>query len=133
MDRKNFIEIISLCSLGIFIPLISCEGEKNDFERILSFPNSISNIFDEDKIVEIGSMYLKQHDNNYSKSELRKEILNELDTTNDSNDANLGVIFSELSQKVKEDFKMGMIIIIDGWILSKTEVQQCAFYSLIKN
>jgi hypothetical protein len=127
MDREKFINIMSLCSIGIFIPLISCEGEINDFDRILSFPASISNIFDEDQIVEIGNVYLKQHSNVFSKSELQKEILNH------SNEANLEVIFYELSQKIKEDFRIGMTIVIEGWILSKTEAQQCALFSLDNN
>ena len=35
-----------------------------------------------------------------------------------------------LRNKVTEDFNAGNTILIDGWLLSKTEARQCAFLSM---
>ena len=41
-------------------------------------------------------------------------------------------IINSISEKINQDFIKENILIIDGWVLSKTEAQQCALYS-IKN
>ena len=36
----------------------------------------------------------------------------------------------ELNRKIKLDFDTRNIIILDGWILSRTEARQCALFSI---
>lgn len=37
---------------------------------------------------------------------------------------------SALEEKIKDDFRKGDMVLVDGWILSKTEARQCALFSL---
>jgi len=38
---------------------------------------------------------------------------------------------SHLEESIKNDFETGNTVIVDGWILSRTEARQCALLSTI--
>jgi len=41
-------------------------------------------------------------------------------------------LMSVLREKIRDDFRNQKIIVIDGWLLSVTEVQLCALAALVK-
>ena len=65
----------------------------------------------------------------------RKTLINILSEKNNGQNinkfSNRLIIEDFLKQKIKEDFSTDNIIIVNGWVLSKTEAQQCALFSII--
>jgi len=130
MKRRDFIWVSSLSTLTFFFPLFSCH-KNTDLDNILSLPITLSYIFDNAAIIEIGKKYLKK-DTTFSTKKLIKKLLMkdiEISTTNSQSDFSL--IIEQLMQKIKKDFETDRTIEIDGWILSETEAEQCALFSLI--
>jgi len=48
----------------------------------------------------------------------------------DRNGSASAALSARLDQQVKDDFTQGRTVKVNGWILSVTEAQQCALYSL---
>ena len=114
MKRRNFILLTSLASAAIAIP--SYLKYKSYQENGLKLPFQLSYIYSTDALSLLGKEYLKKFPDENSKELLIKLLLK--DYTND------------IQLKIKEDYAADNTIVLDGWILSKTEGRQCALFSL---
>ena len=95
------------------------------YDQSLIKPQLLSNLWDAQTIAEIGKTYLKQHPSETGESKL-VELLSE------SIFSDKDMLGASINQRIKEDYKTGRIVTIDGWILSITEGRQCALYSLVQ-
>jgi len=122
MKRKNFILLSGLGISAIAIPTWYFNYRELEYDSSLKNPEFLSNFLDSKSIIEIGKLYLKQVPNENSERKLVSLI-----PIGDFSDINTVEI---IQQQITDDYKSGETIIIDGWILSKTEARQCALYSL---
>ena len=125
MKRKNFILLTGLGISSIAFPTWYYNYRELDYDSSLKDPEFLSIFLDGKSISLIGDQYLKQVPNENS-----ERILVSLLPNDSSSDIN-SVQF--VQQQITNDFKSGETIIIDGWILSKTEARQCALFSLTQN
>lgn len=116
MKRKNFILMASAGVAAIAVPTIYFKiGASN--RKNLELPLQLIHIWDVEMVKTIGLQYLAQFP-----SENNIETLIDL---------LLQVGVKNIGAKVKDDFLTDNIVVIDGWILSKTEARQCALFSLV--
>ena len=125
MKRKNFILLSGLGISAIAIPTWYFNYSELEYDSSLKNPEFLSNFLDNESIIEIGKLYLKQVPNENSERKLVSIL-----PVGDFSDNNTVEI---IQQQITDDYKSGATIIIDGWILSKTEARQCALFSLTQN
>jgi hypothetical protein len=46
--------------------------------------------------------------------------------------ARIGLSHPSIAGQVRDDFDAGRTVIVDGWLLSRTEARQCALYSTLQ-
>jgi hypothetical protein len=96
-----------------------------EYDQALADPQLLSLIWDTEMIKKIGNQYRLQMPSENSERPLVKSLkaaASEVSLANASN----------LEEIIKKDFETGNTIIVDGWILSRTEARQCALFSLIE-
>lgn len=125
MKRNNFILLSGLGISAIAVPTWYFNFREFEYDSSLKNPELLSHLLDDKFIIEIGELYLKQFPNENNERKLVSLL-----TVRDFSDSNKIKI---VQQQITNDFKSGETIIIDGWILSKTEARQCALYSLTQN
>jgi len=130
MKRRTFVWISAATASTVFFPVMNCSSELNYIE-LLAKPISLSDIITSENILELGQYYQKQIPNESKKNILISLLLRNDDGKNISESSDNLLIKNSLMHKIKQDFTKNNIIIIDGWILSRTEARQCALYSLI--
>ena len=123
MKRRIFVEYMSLLGIAVVIPFYNCSSESNDL-KIISLPLILNNIITKNEIIEIGKKYLENGKRKYSQNELVSNILN----GNELVDQNFNIL-DFIKNKIILDFSNDKVVIFKGWILSETEVLQCALYS----
>lgn len=118
MKRRKFL-LVSVFAL--FLSLISLWyfKFKSTRTKALSYPVDLSEICDRETLIQIGNTYMKLTKENDKK--FLKELLVQ-DGGIMGNDLKIS-----LKSKVAEDFNTGSTILVDGWLLSRTEARQCAF------
>jgi hypothetical protein len=123
MERKKFIFLITAAATIVAVPAWYYYSGSTAYDQSLTKPQLLSNIWDTETMVGIGMIYLKQHPGETDESRLTKLLSENISLEK-------GAIATSINQKIKEDYKTGRIVTIDGWILSVTEGRQCALYSL---
>jgi hypothetical protein len=121
MKRRKFL-LLSLFGLFISLVAIWYYKFKSATTKVLSYPIDLSEICDRKTLIQIGNTYMKltnENDKRYLK-ELMVQDAGMID-----NDLKIS-----LKSKVVEDFNTGNTILVDGWLLSRTEARQCAFLSM---
>ena len=121
MKRRKFL-LLSLFGLFISLVAIWYYKFKSATTKVLSYPIDLSEICDRKTLIQIGNTYMKLTNEN------DKRYLKEL-LVQDAAMIDNGLKIS-LKSKVVEDFNTGNTILVDGWLLSRTEARQCAFLSM---
>ncbi len=132
MKRRTFIWVSTAAAITVALPMTSC-GTTPSLEEILSSPKTLLAIKDMDTIRELGNSYMA-----FVPSETTKELLMHLllkDTTGNAvfKSSEATVLQQFIGKKIKNDFTMGELVFLKGWVLSKTEARQCALNVLLKN
>lgn len=96
-----------------------------EYDPSLADPQLLSLIWDNETIKKIGNQYRLQMPSENSERSLVKNLKAVTSEVSLANAPNLEEI-------IKKDFETGNTIIVDGWILSRTEARQCALFSLIE-
>ena len=119
MKRRKFIGLLSL-GLTILIVIVWIFSlNKKRREKYTVFPNELSNICSQEKIVEIGLEYRQLSGEN------NRDTLQNLLAYDPA--ISTKKFFEE---KIRTDFENNNTILIQGWLLSITEARQCALLSL---
>ncbi|RIA10143.1 hypothetical protein OE09_1996 [Flavobacteriaceae bacterium MAR_2010_72] len=123
MKRRNFILLTGVGISAIAIPTWYYKYRGLKYDQLLTEPELLSHIWDGTTISEIGDIYRKQFSDENSESELMKHLskYKSIETTN---------ITKMLRQQIIDDYNLGNTVMVDGWILSRTEARQCALFSL---
>jgi len=127
MKRSLFIYYTLLGSATVAFPALRCTN--NNYKKLLSQPLFLSHICSASDLREIGKSYRKQTGIN-AQEQLEKKIMQATNGRSISIYSSESSINSFLNNKIKMDFISGKTFVIKGWILSETEAQQCALFSL---
>jgi hypothetical protein len=129
VKRRKFI-LLSTSALAVMgAPAISCHFGTHRLEGVLNQPLLLGHILDGKTIREIGAQYLSQN-----KKESREDLVGQLLKDSAGREmipsADTLSVRSNLDQRIRNDFSQGRTMVIKGWVLSVTEVRQCALLSL---
>ena len=128
MKRRDFIHLSAFTAAAISFPLLhSCNQST---ENKIAKPVFLSRLFDEKAINDAGKAYIKRTPLENDKNKLIQLLSDDSQIVKSSDEK---AIHQYLDEKVKQDFDTGSTILVKGWVLSITEVRQCALYSLINN
>ena len=125
MKRRSFVKYTSIATISVLVPVYSCNsiGQK---DNALSLPINLLNIMSDDDVAELGNSYLLTFP-----EEANADILKALIVQN-KNIPSKKIIDQKVKFEINDDFVKGDTVILNGWVLSKTEARQCALYSLIQ-
>ena len=129
MKRRKFILLSAVGAVAISIPSVSCRYRNHALDRTLARPLSLSHICDAKTIREIGTKYREQV-NAQTKEPFVTHLLTDTAGKDVPESSDTLLVQSLLDQKIHKDFEKGNTVIVKGWVLSVTEVQQCALFSL---
>jgi hypothetical protein len=130
MQRRTFCELTSLAVAGTFLPIMGCSGPDPSLSQKLSLPTTMAIINDSATIIEVGTAYLKQVPGENDAESLVDRLMIGSNGEAIPKTADSQVLQKMMSDKVLADFQNGEIVVVRGWVLSRTEARQCALYSL---
>ena len=126
MKRRNFILLAGAGVSAIALPTWYYKYGDLEYDPLLTEPELLSYIWDGNTIIEIGEMYRTQVTSENSERALVSLLSN-------SASSDLTTATEMLRQQITYDYKSGNTVMVDGWILSRTEGRQCALFSLTQN
>jgi hypothetical protein len=130
MTRRSFL-FNSLGAIAAFsLTLIGCREKVSSKTTALYLPELLSLLVDEKTIREIGMAYISLAPNQTTNTYLISLLMTDSNGKKLSNTASASTIRADLGKKIVVDFKKGNYLFIDGWVISETEAQQCALFSL---
>lgn len=127
MKRRTFIYFSLIGTAGITIPGLSCSNK--DYKDVIREPQFLYHIGNATMLIEIGKSYREKfrlNDAELLESKLMKDTGGILISRNTGKH----FLISILDKKIKNDFEEGKTLVIKGWVISETETQQCALFSL---
>lgn len=127
MERRNFLRNSAIAAASLAIPwLIGCTGSGN--ETAIARPDFLQHALDQKTLTEIGNAYRKLFPEEGNRSKLVSLLLEAHPSSQASDSASLYTYFES---QVANDFSADHVVVVKGWILSKTEARQCALFSLL--
>jgi len=132
MKRRHFIFYTVISTAAVSIPFLNCSSPDPELDKKLAMPETLAQTYDEKTIMEIGQAYGKTYPDEYSISDLEKLLTKTETGKSIAGSESTEMINSTLNAMVKKDFQTGDTVVLNGWILSKTEARQCALFTLIK-
>jgi hypothetical protein len=133
MKRRDFIILSFYSGVLISLPFSGCGTASAVANRAWIPPGLLSNICDAKTLKEIGTNYRQKFSDENNEERLANLLLTDNDSKVVPGNSDDAVIHSLLEKKIKKDFETGDTVVIKGWILSKTEAQQCALFSFTQN
>ena len=125
MQRRHFLRLASVTTLGA---LASGCGAGREYDAVaLSHPELLTALGAE-RVRAIGERYRATTRDESSAESLRQAI----ERSRPAASRFLVAAGPSLADLVREDFEKGRTVVVDGWVLSRTEARQCALYSLIR-
>lgn len=121
MQRRHFLQLSSLTAAAISIAQF--QGCNPDAGTVLSQPDVLSLVAEEQSLIKIGREYLRKTEETSAQA-LTRVLLEEVSGTNPED------IRLALENKAQADFAAGRTLILDGWVISVTEARQCALLVL---
>lgn len=124
MKREKFIQLSTTGAVAVAFPsLLNACRESVKYPDSLSKPAQIGKILNPETLIKVGNAYLEKVPNEADKRTLIKFL--PADASSDTTE-----IPQIMEQQVKRDFETGSTVVINGWLLSKTEARQCALLAL---
>lgn len=129
MKRKTFIITASIAAVGL--PLAYYIKKQKNQVNPLTTPYLLSRFCDKKELKDMGDAYIKlvpEENNRQKLSDLI--LLGNNGTVLKSTDK---IVIAELiDKKIHDEFTGSNTIVVNGWVVSKTEARQCALFSLTK-
>ena len=108
---------------AIAIPTYYYKFYTPEYDQLITEPELLSYIWDTATIRDIGENYRKQ----FSDEDSERKLVNFL---SDYASTESTTTIEMLRQQIANDYSQGNIVLVDGWVLSRTEARQCALFSL---
>lgn len=128
MKRRKFIWLSGAGIAAATLPwLTSCQS--SPWTAILSVPSVLGQFCSEMELMAIGKSYTDQIPEESQVSTLEKQLLvaEDGDTYTPQSETSL---ITFINHKSEQDFAMSKTIIVQGWVLSRTEARQCGLFYL---
>ncbi|WP_336513820.1 hypothetical protein [Pollutibacter soli] len=130
MNRTEFLRLSAFAAAAISFPLLSSCNSGNNIQKSWADPKFLSRLFDRETIIKAGQDYLKKNPDENNPDKL-VGILVDKNSVAELKDEKS--VHQYLDEKIKKDFSDGNTVMVQGWILSKTEARQCALFALINS
>lgn len=125
MHRRHFLRLAGATTLAA---LASGCGAGREYDAVaLTHPELLKSLGSE-RVRAIGERYRATTRDESSAESLREAI----ERSRPAASRFLGAASPALEDLLREDFERGRTVVVDGWVLSRTEARQCALYSLIR-
>ena len=92
------------------------------FSDPVTRPESLSLIMGDNELRAVGERYRKDFPEEAKEEALLEKLLGK--------DRELPTGTDDFAIRVREDFKAGRVVILDGWVMAVTEARQCALFSI---
>ncbi|NNE75521.1 MAG: hypothetical protein HKN31_00430 [Pricia sp.] len=123
MKRAKFIYILTAGTAVVALPAWYYYHNEMADDKDLAKPQLLSTIWDSETIALIGKAYLNENPDENDAQKLISLLSDHISKEN------VGISAS-LINKIRNDYKTGEIVTIEGWDLSITEARQCALFAL---
>jgi hypothetical protein len=130
VKRRTFVLLSAVSAAALGFPSVGCRSRSPAADRALSRPLFLSRICDAKTIREIGIFYLARRTYTNTKDQIADLLLSDNSGKNGPTSSDSLSIVNTLQGKISQDFEKGNTVILKGWILSVTEAEQCALFSL---
>ena len=122
MERRSFLIGITGVTVLTVSGAIYYKTRPIKYDELIVEPQFLSHIWDTSTITSIGNSYVSQTPKENSENELARALIEDISGSPEE-------MAKSLTEKVAYDFENGDIVMIDGWILSRTEARQCGLLS----
>jgi hypothetical protein len=129
MERRTFIAMSTTAVVALGLPT-GCFSENYDAHLgIMPRPVPLSKFCSPDEVKEMGADYIKGNSEEDDMSAIGKHLFK----TDDGKliNANRTVVEKLLGEKIQKDFQVDNTLVLDGWVVSRTEGRICAALSLV--
>ena len=127
MKRRAF--IFSALIVTVTIPLVKYTLWDKWYNNPLLVPKELSRFCDDNILRKMGNRYLQIFPEENNKTKLNDILLTDYDGKK-INSTDEFLILKSLNKKIYLEFSANQIIILNGWVISKTEARQCALFFL---
>lgn len=83
-----------------------------------------------DARIRIGAFFLRQHRHEASIAHLETALMSSLQTGLDDPSGRSGDLLAHIDERIRQDYAEEQTFILDGWLLSQTELRLCALECL---
>lgn len=125
VKRRKFIILSGMGTTALTLPAACLQARVPEYDPLLAEPGLLSLIWETKTMIEIGDLYREQIPEERTEGALVAALLKKGTDENFASREFMG-------EQVKKDYEQEDIVILEGWILSRTEVRQCALLSLIE-
>lgn len=123
MKRKKFLLLSASGLAAVVFPTVNACKSSVEYPDALAQPGEMFKIRNPKQVKAIGNAYLENTSGQVSKRALVRSLSN--NAPSDST-----AIPGFMQQQITLDFETGNTVLVEGWLLSKTEAQQCALFAL---
>jgi hypothetical protein len=124
MKRRNFVILSGAGLAALSIPSACLQSGEPGYDPLLAEPGFLSYIWDDDTMIAIGKLYRAQVPEEGREADLLSVLLTK-GTEHPVSPQQF------LADRAKADYENNDLVMLDGWMLSRTEARQCALFSLI--
>ena len=125
MNRKKFMVVSGLGLAALSLPVACQFSRKREQLAVLARPAGLSRVCDTATLVAVGAQYRKKRAEENDEDLLFELLLPETAAPPDS-------LAQMLLDRIRADYENNDTLILDGWVLSRTEARQCALFSFIQ-
>ena len=125
MNRKDFLVLSGFGLAALSLPAACQLSQRRERLASLARPIELSKICDTPALVAIGARYLK-----VAPGEGEEDLL--ADLLSQGRKGPPDSLAHMLQQRIRADYESHDTLILEGWVLSRTEARQCALLSLIQ-
>jgi len=125
MKRRNFVILSGIGAAALSLPMSCARFRVTEYDPLLAEPELLSFIWDTETMMEMGALYRQLTPEEQSEGALVGLLLED----------HSGKTYASLEfvgDRVLEDYQTNDLVMLEGWMLSRTEARQCALLSLIQ-
>jgi hypothetical protein len=130
MNRRDFLFYAAAGSAALSLPAATLTSARSRPFTPLARPRTIQTIGQAPLVHRLGRTYRArwpdENDPNILASAIRRE-----EPASASSPVAGSDLDAHVDQRIRQDFEAGRTAQLEGWILSVTEVRQCALYSIL--
>jgi len=129
MSRRSFLSKAAVAAAVVVAAGVAGWRLFPSRKQALAFPSMLSGFCDEAALRDVGRRYLARFPGEASTSVLLARLAADGARRRAASSDALEAV-SEAESLAEQDFVRQQILVIDGWIISRTEARQCALLAL---